>query len=195
MTLLKRLVKGFCRRYKILEYFILPNALSLIKRRLIIDCFPQAGQLILCKGQGSVRIGKGCSIGDKMGGFNKRGAVELQARNIDSKISIGSNVWFNNNVFVCAVNYINIGDDSLIGQNVVIMDHEAHGVAPHKRRALGKVGTVEIGKNVWIGNNVTILKNSKVGDNSIVATGAVVSGVFSANTIIGGVPAKIIRNI
>lgn len=50
-----------------------------------------------------------------------------------------------------------------------------------------------IGKNVWIGNNVTILKNSEVGDNTIIAAGAVVSGKFPANVIIGGVPAKTIK--
>ena len=75
------------------------------------------------------------------------------------------------------------------------MDHEAHGISPLERRQLGEIGKVIIGKNVWIGNNVTILKNSEVGENSIVATGAVVAGFFPSNVIIGGVPAKIIRNI
>lgn len=75
------------------------------------------------------------------------------------------------------------------------MDHEAHGVAPDKRRELGVIGEVVIGKNVWIGNNVIILKESQVGDNSIVAAGAVVSGRFPENVIIGGVPAKILRSL
>lgn len=75
------------------------------------------------------------------------------------------------------------------------MDHEAHGIPPDKRRELGAIGEVVIGENVWIGNNVTILKDSHVGDNSIVAAGAVVSGRFPENVIIGGVPAKIIRSL
>jgi acetyltransferase-like isoleucine patch superfamily enzyme len=75
------------------------------------------------------------------------------------------------------------------------MDHEAHGIQPEDRRKLGAIGTIIIGKNCWIGNNTTILKNSKIGDNSIVAVGAVVSGVFPENVIIGGVPAKIIKNL
>ena len=54
---------------------------------------------------------------------------------------------------------------------------------------------VVIDENVWIGNNVMILKNSEIGKNSIVAAGAVVSGVFPPNVIIGGVPAKVIKEI
>ena len=96
---------------------------------------------------------------------------------------------------LCSANYIIIGDNTLIGQSVTILDHEAHGVAPDKRRQLGEIGKVIIGKNVWLGNNVIILKNSEIGDNTIVAAGAVVLGKFPANVIIGGVPAKIIKNL
>ena len=60
---------------------------------------------------------------------------------------------------------------------------------------MGETGSIIIGRNVWIGNNVTILKNSEIGENTIVATGAVVSGKFGANLIVGGVPAKIIKSI
>ena len=83
----------------------------------------------------------------------------------------------------------------MIGQNVTIMDFEAHGIEASKRREVGEIGKVRIGKNVWIGNNVTILKNSSIGENTIIAAGAVVSGYFPENVIIGGVPAKIIREL
>ena len=83
----------------------------------------------------------------------------------------------------------------MIGQNVIIMDHEAHGLSPDKRRQLGEIGKVVIGKNVWIGANVVILKNSEIGKNSIIGAGAVVSGKFPENVIIGGVPAKILKSL
>jgi acetyltransferase-like isoleucine patch superfamily enzyme len=75
------------------------------------------------------------------------------------------------------------------------MDHEAHGIEINKRNQVGVVGNVKIGKNSWIGNNVTILKIREIGENSIVATGSVVSGKFPPNVIIGGIPAKIIKVI
>lgn len=108
---------------------------------------------------------------------------------------IGDRVHTNNNVFICAANKITIGDFTRIGQNVTMMDFEAHGIDPLLRSKIGTVDTIVIGENVWIGNNVTILKNTEIGKNTIVATGAVVSGVFPENVIIGGVPAKIIKNL
>lgn len=119
----------------------------------------------------------------------------MQARNSNSEIIIGNDVAINNNVLLCSAKYIEIGDGSLIGQNVTIIDHEAHGIKPENRRQVGVIGEVIIGKNVWIGNNVTILKNSFIGENSIVASGAVVTKKFPPNVIIGGVPAKIINYI
>ena len=65
------------------------------------------------------------------------------------------------------------------------MDFEAHGKQPDKRLEMGETGSIIIGRNVWIENNVTILKNSEIGENTIVATGAVVSGKFGANLIVG----------
>ena len=64
-----------------------------------------------------------------------------------------------------------------------------------KEKANGEIGKVIIGRNVWIGNNVVILKNTGIGDNTIIAAGAVVSGEFPANVIVGGVPAKIIKSL
>ena len=53
-------------------------------------------------------------------------------------------------------------DHTRIGQNVTIMDFEAHGIDPSKRNKVGEIGEVIIEENVWIGNNVIILKNSKI---------------------------------
>jgi acetyltransferase-like isoleucine patch superfamily enzyme len=156
---------------------------------------PLMQQFMICEVEGVVTIGVNCLFGVKLGGFNRGGGIELQARYKTSKIKIGDNVATNNNIMLCAANYIEIGNDNLIGQYVTIMDHEAHGIDPNKRRELGEICKVIIGKNTWLGNNVVILKNTEIGDNTIVATGAVISGKFPANVIIGGVPAKIIKSI
>jgi len=130
-----------------------------------------------------------------LGGFNYYGCIEIQPRYKDALIEIGDKINTNNNIFICAANHIKIGNNTLIGQNVVIMDFEAHGINPEKRNEVGQIGEVIIDENVWIGNNVTILKNSHIGKNTIVAAGAIVSGNFPENVIIGGIPAKIIKQI
>lgn len=186
------MLDGLWRKYL---NFILPNLVFLFSKRILYHKLPVCNQKMFITGKGVVEIGKGCVFGYKYGGFHRGGAIEIQPRYKKAKIKIGNNLWTNNNIFICAANYIEIGDNSLIGQYVTIMDHEAHGIDPLRRRELGKIGIVIIGKNVWIGNNVTILKNSEIGDNTIVATGAVVSGKFPKNSIIGGVPAKLIKHI
>lgn len=54
---------------------------------------------------------------------------------------------------------------------------------------------IHIGKNVWIGSNATILAGVSIGDGAIVAAGAVVTKNVPPNTIVGGVPAKVIKEI
>ena len=189
-------LKNRIRQYrKQLFYFLYPNRINIYRKKIVYSSIPSFNQVTLCLGQGTVEFGSGCSFGFKMGGFNWKGSIELQARFENSKIKIGNNVWTNNNIFICAANNIEIGENTLIGQFVTIMDFEAHGIHPEKRKEIGEIGQVYIGRNVWIGNNSIILKNTIIGDNSIVASGAVVSGKFPANVILGGVPAKIIKSI
>ena len=54
---------------------------------------------------------------------------------------------------------------------------------------------IKIGNNVWVGTKVTFLDGSKVGDNCVIAAGAVVNGEFPNNVVVGGIPAKILKEI
>lgn len=79
---------------------------------------------------------------------------------------------------------------------MTIFDFEAHGTLPNERRKLGDKKEVIIGNNVWIGSKVIILKGAKIGDNSIIAAGSVVLGKeYPSNVIIGGNPAKVIKEV
>lgn len=189
------LLNQFFNSLQFLNNFYLPNFNAFCKKRILYKIKPKVNQITFITGLGMVRIGNRCSFGYKLGGFHHGGSIEFQARYEKSEIMIGNNVATNNNVFLCAAKSILIGDDTLIGQNVTMIDHDAHGINPNKRREVGEFGIIQIGKNVWIGNNVTILKNSEIGDNSIVAAGAVISGKFPNNVIIGGVPGKVIKEI
>jgi acetyltransferase-like isoleucine patch superfamily enzyme len=191
--MIKRLLIVCYRCLGKIYYFFLPNLIAWSK----ISCVtvPQCEQKILVTGKGKLAIGSRCYLGYRLGGRNRYGAIEFQARADNASITIGDNVAMNNNVFICAYNKIIIGDHTLIGENVTIMDFEAHGLPPNRRREIGIIGEVTIDRNVWIGNNVTVLKNTNIGENTVIAAGAVVSGTFPANVIIGGVPAKVIGAI
>ena len=108
-------------------------------------------------------------------------------------------VTFRLNVFVNACCHfqdhggVTIGDGCQIGHNVVFATLN-HGLSPEKRKSTCPAPIV-LGKNVWVGSNATILQGVTIGDNAVVAAGAVVTKDVAANTIVGGVPAKFIKAI
>ncbi len=108
-------------------------------------------------------------------------------------IKVGKNVFINSGCCFQDQGGIEIGNDVLIGQQVVIATIN-HDFNPEKRSNM-LPAPVKIGSRVWIGAHATILAGVTVGDNSIVAAGAVVTKDVPANTVVGGVPAKIIKQI
>lgn len=108
-------------------------------------------------------------------------------------IHIGKNVFINAGCKFQDQGGIFIEDGALIGHNVVLatLNH----VASPKDRGSMIPAPIRIGKNVWIGANATILPGVTIGDGAIVAAGAVLNRDVPENTVVGGVPAKVIRTI
>ncbi len=65
---------------------------------------------------------------------------------------------------------------------------------PAKRQSMC-YAPIHIGKNVWIGANATVLAGVTIGDGAVVAAGAVVTKDVEPNTIVGGIPCKVIKKI
>lgn len=113
-------------------------------------------------------------------------------------LEIGNNVNFNSDCHVGCINYIQIGDNVLVGSKVMIVDH-SHGksseldIPPSKRQLYSK-GPIIIGSNTWICENVCILPNVKIGSNCIIGAGAVVNIDVPDNSIAVGNPIRIIEN-
>ena len=108
-------------------------------------------------------------------------------------IKLGKGVFINEGCCFQDQGGIEIGDNALIGQQVVIATLN-HDLAPDKRANMIPA-PVKIGNNVWIGAHSTILAGVTIGDNAVVAAGAVVTKDVPANSVVGGVPAKIIKEI
>lgn len=111
----------------------------------------------------------------------------------------GKNIHIGKNVFINACCHfqdhggVTLGDGCQIGHNVVFATLN-HGMAPEDRGTTYPA-PIRLGKNVWVGSNATILQGVSIGDNSIVAAGAVVTHNVPKNVIVAGVPAKIIKTI
>ncbi len=108
-------------------------------------------------------------------------------------IQIGKNVFINHACSFLDMGGITIEDDVLIGPKVNLIT-ENHPLDPIDRRAL-ICKPIVIKRNAWIGAAATILPGVTIGENSIVAAGAVVSKDVPDNVIAGGIPAKIIKSI
>jgi len=92
---------------------------------------------------------------------------------------------------------IEIGNDVIMGA-YISMHSENHNYSDPSRlireQGVTSIG-IKIGDNVWVGAKVTFLDGCIVGNNSVVAAGAVVNGQYPDNSIIGGVPAKILKKL
>ena len=108
-------------------------------------------------------------------------------------ITVGKNVFINSDCKFQDQGGIFIDDGALIGHGVVLATLN-HDLDPEKRQQLHPA-PIRIGKRVWIGANATVLPGVTIGDNAVVAAGAVVTKDVPADTIVGGVPAKQISTI
>ncbi|KHM51921.1 maltose O-acetyltransferase [Anaerovibrio lipolyticus DSM 3074] len=110
-------------------------------------------------------------------------------------IHVGDDFLANYNVTILDVDEVHIGDNVMIGPNTLISTVN-HPLTPMGRRQhLSLIQPVKIGNDVWIGGNVTILPGVTIGNNVVVAAGAVVTNDVPDNTLVGGIPAKKIRDL
>jgi acetyltransferase-like isoleucine patch superfamily enzyme len=113
--------------------------------------------------------------------------------NYGKHTKIGKNVFINFDCVFLDLGGITIEDNVLIAPKVSVLS-EGHPVSPNDRQSLVS-GHIHIRKNAWIGAGATILPGVTVGENAVVAAGAVVSKDVPANTVVGGIPAKMIKSI
>ncbi|MBR4006660.1 acyltransferase [Fibrobacter sp.] len=189
MSLFARIIRKLVRTLRVCFYKCISTAKPEGKFRSVAP--------VLCEGKGRVSVGEGTVFGFMEDAGFWTSYEFLNPRNADSRISIGKNCQICNRfTAVSEGEGIEIGDNVLVGSSVTVLDSDFHEIDPSRRiDGNPKTGKVVIGDNAWIGERVMILKGSTIGKNSVVAAGAVVSGEFPANVVIGGVPARVIREI
>jgi len=144
------------------------------------------------------------SIGDNFNAwYNLRleAIDEYYSQKFDPKIIIGDNVTIHTDCHIGCINKIEIHNNVLIASRVYITDH-FHGKIEKvdlentpSLRPLSEKGIVVIEENVWIGEGVCILPGVTIGKNSIIGANAVVTKSFEENSVIAGIPAKLIRKL
>mgnify|MGYP002764822850 CR=1 FL=1 len=117
------------------------------------------------------------------------------------KIIIGDNCCLGENIHITAIKNVIIHDNVLTGRYVYISDN-AHGkttldecIIPPVERNLYSKGDIIIEKNVWIGERVCILSGVHIGEGAIIAANSIVTHDVPKYTLVGGIPAKVIKQI
>jgi acetyltransferase-like isoleucine patch superfamily enzyme len=148
------------------------------------------GVYISALGKGGVILGDNVGIGDY-----SRVVVSTSLNNLGEHIHIGNNVGIGEFAYLGGAGGLEIGDECIIGQ--YLSCHPENHITENPMLAIRHQGVsrkgIKIGKNCWIGSKVTILDGTEIGDGCIIAAGAVVTKSFPANSIIGGVPAKLLK--
>jgi len=133
---------------------------------------------------------------------------ELTGQELDPSVRVlppfhtdsGRNLRFGRNVFVnhgCTamdLGGIAIGDDVMMGPNVQLIS-SGHPLDPATRRAQITTAPIHIGRGAWIAAGATVLQGVTVGDDAVVAAGAVVTKDVPERTLVAGVPARVIRAV
>ena len=170
------------------------NVVILYKNRIRFGKNNRIGNNVFLSGLGKrgILFGNNVSIGDY-----SRIEFSQTISNIGAFIKIGDNVGISSFAGLGGSGGVTIGSDCIIGQyfschpeNHIFEDCEQL----IRLQGVSKTG-IKIGNNVWIGAKVTILDGSVVGNNCVIAAGAVVKGVFPDNCVLGGLPARILKEI
>jgi len=109
------------------------------------------------------------------------------------RIQIGNYCMLCPGVRIGSAEEICIGDNCMFANNAYITDSDWHDI--YNRVSIGRTAAVHIAANVWVGDSAIVCKGVKIGKNSIIGAGSVVTGDIPPNTIAAGNPAKVIRNL
>lgn len=152
------------------------------------------GQIPQIVGSGRITIGEDVRIGTR-----NTWIVGFKVSE-DAELTIGDRVSVNYQTTISVAKSVHIGDDTRVAGNVQIYDNISHPLSPERRLrnesfTPDEAAPVVIGRNCWIGNQAIIMRGVTIGDNSIVAAGAIVTKSVPPNVLVAGNPARIIKSI
>jgi acetyltransferase-like isoleucine patch superfamily enzyme len=152
-------------------------------------------QPVLFLGDGVIVLGTDVEFGWPSSMSFYTGYCHLEASRPDSVIEIGDGAQINNNAFIKSEGPgIRIGAGALLGSEVTIYDSDFHDLRPGRRHGgRPRMAEVELAEDVFIGDRVLILKGVRIGANSVVGAGSVVTTSIPGGVIAAGNPARVIR--
>lgn len=161
--------------------------------RIMLRRCTQVGALTRLRGRVIVENFGTLVVGRKVKFNGKPVPIELVALH-GAKLSIGDGTSINRGVSICAQQSVQIGRDCGIGNDCLIFDTDFHTLGDASEAASDS-SPVIIGDGVWLAARSVVLKGVKIGDGAVVCAGSVVATNVAPYTMVGGVPARVIRKL
>ncbi|MFN4026041.1 MAG: acyltransferase [Flavobacterium sp.] len=194
-TLNKRafmLLRGFFKTGR--KVFIGQNTKILNPKNIVFGKSVTIDKYTIIDGYASEKIILGDCV--KIGAFSNLNATSHFSK-YGKGLRMGNNSAIGDYTHFGAAGGIEIGNDVIMG-SYISFHSENHNYDDTTQLIRNQGVTskgIKLGNNIWVGAKVTFLDGCEVGDNSVVAAGAVVNGIFPNNVVIGGVPAKVLKKI
>ena len=186
-------VLTYLRAFRYLSYAFFRYHLSLKKKFSSIG-----GQPTIWGIRHLIVYGPNISIGKKVvfvaaDGY-KTNLSSVKMGGVEGRISIGDNVLIMNGVRISSALSITIGDGCMLANHCYLTDADWHGI--HDRTSMpGGCAPIVLERGAWIGDSATVCKGVRVGENSIVGAGAVVTKDVPPNVIAAGNPARVVKKL
>lgn len=110
-------------------------------------------------------------------------------------LEIGNNVFINYGGSISASSHVTIEQDTTIGPHCLILDNDFHELDPARRNEVPLSRPVVLEKNVWLGARVIVLPGVRIGQDSVIGAGSVVTRDIPPGVLAAGVPAKVLRHL
>lgn len=190
-----RKTNGFSEKFRVLTIVfkdVFNGILRVLNAKFRLRNCKRTGKMITVRGALRVEGYGDISLGDHCKIWSHMGVTQLYADR-GAELIIGEGTFINTACIVSASNRIVIGKNCQIANQVIIMDGDFHGV--DDRSEAGKSGEINIGDNAWLATRCMVLKGVTIGEGATVAAGSVVTKDVAPYTLVGGVPAKLIRKL
>ena len=135
----------------------------------------------------TIHIGSNCQLHN----------VSFYIEDSNGMISIGENTNITGNTHFAAIEgtSITIGRNCFFSQNITFRTGDSHSILDLEGHRINPSDNIVVGNHVWISNSVTLLKGTQIGNNSIIATGSIItSGKYPSNSILGGIGGRILKS-
>jgi len=180
------------KAYTTLSRRLITGGLRLLGAKFYLRNCTKVGHLVTLRGKPRIDAQGEITLGNRVKIWSHIAQTQISAGK-NAILWIGADTFINVGAVISARHQISIGENCQIANQVIIMDSDFHGVG--QRCEFESPTPIIIEDNVWLATRAIVLKGVRIGKGAVVAAGAVVTKDVPENTLVAGVPAKVIRKL